>query len=188
MESEAPGEYRAGNRQDFDRLYRACYPRLLRTCYAVLGDAAAAEDSLQDAFVRAYRAWPRFQPKRPPEAWMYQIAINTAISHRRRQKLREVGEVLRRLGHPGSASDPVEAATLPDVVGALASLKPRVAADFVLRHLYGYSIREIATLEGISERAVGMRLAQAREQLAQRLGDAWRGELPVSEAHSVVIP
>ena len=188
METEAQGEYRAGNREDFDRLYRTCYPRLLRTSYAVLGDAAAAEDSLQDAFVRAFRAWPRFRPKRPAEAWMYQIAINTAISHRRRQKLREVGEVLRRLGHPGTGSDPVDAATRPDVVGALASLKPRVAADFVLRYLYGYSIREIATVEGISERAVGMRLAQARAQLAQRLGDAWRGELPVSEAQGVVIP
>src|ERR1700687_3927450 len=99
METEAHGEYRAGNREDFDRLYRTCYPRLLRTCYAVLGDAAAAEDRLPDAFVRAVRARPGCGPSRAAEAWMYQIAINTAISHRRRQKLREVGEVLRRLGH-----------------------------------------------------------------------------------------
>jgi RNA polymerase sigma-70 factor (ECF subfamily) len=188
MEPGTQGEYRPGDHGDFDRLYRACYPRLLRTVYAVLGDAAAAEDCLQDAFVRAFRAWPRFRPERPAEAWVYQIAINTAISHRRRQRLREVGEVVRRLGRPRPGPDPAETATRPDVVAALASLKPRVAADFVLRFLYGFSIREIATMEGISERAVRLRLAQARDQLAKRLGDAWRGELPVSEGQSVVIP
>src|SRR5258708_37167185 len=91
---------RPGNRDDFDRLYRENYPRLLRTLYAITGDAAAAEDCVQEAFVKAWRAWPRFRPERAPEGWLAQIAVHTPISYRRTAKLRAVAEVLRRPGGP----------------------------------------------------------------------------------------
>jgi RNA polymerase sigma-70 factor (ECF subfamily) len=180
--------YRPGDRDDFDRLYRSCYPRLLRILYAITGDAASAEDCVQEAFVRAFAAWPRFRPDRPAEAWIHQIAVNTAISYRRRAKLRSVGEVIRRLGRPGAGTDPADAAAQSDVVKALAALPPRVTADFVLRYVHGYNNREIARLEGVSERTIGARLSQARAELARRLGPDWRGELPTSSTHSVVIP
>ena len=156
--------------------------------YAITGDGASAEDCVQEAFVRAYAAWPRFRPDRPAEAWMHQIAVNTAISHRRRAKLREVGEVMRRLGRPGAGHDPADSAGRSDLVRALSALPPRVAADFVLRYHHGYNNREIARLEGVSERTVGSRLAQAREELARRLGPEWRGELPTSIGPGVVLP
>jgi RNA polymerase sigma-70 factor (ECF subfamily) len=188
-ETKPPAQvpYRPGDRDDFDRLYRACYPRLLRILYAITGDAASAEDCVQEAFVRAFAAWPRFRPDRPAEAWIHQIALNTAISYRRRARLRTIGEVLRRLGRPGAGADPADAATRPDLIKALTSLPPKVAADFVLRYVHGYNNREIARLEGVSERTVGARLSHAREQLARRLGPEWRGELPTSNAHGVVI-
>jgi RNA polymerase sigma-70 factor, ECF subfamily len=180
--------YKPGDRDDFDRLYRACYPRLLRILYAITGDAASAEDCVQEAFARAFVAWPRFRPDKPAEAWIHQIAVNTAISHRRRARLRSIGEVLRRLGRPGAGPDPADAAARSDLLKALTSLPPRVAADFVLRYVHGYDNREIARLEGVSERTIGARLRQAREELARRLGSEWRGELPTSNPHGVVIP
>jgi RNA polymerase sigma-70 factor (ECF subfamily) len=179
--------YRAGNRDDFDRLYRVCYPRLLRTLYAITGDAASAEDCVQEAFVRAYQAWPRYRPDRSAEAWIHQIAINTAISHRRRAKLRTVGEVMRRLGRPGAGPDPADAATRSDIVTALASLHPRVAADFVLRYYHGYTNREIARLEAVSERTVGARLSKARDELGRLLGPEWRGQLPTGDSQGVLL-
>lgn len=180
--------YKPGDRDDFDRLYRVCYPRLLRILYAITGDAASAEDCVQEAFTRAFAAWPRFRPDKPAEAWIYQIAVNTAISCRRRARLRTVGEVLRRLGRPGAGPDPADAAAQSDLMKALTSLPPRVAADFVLRYVHGYNNREIARFEGVSERTIGARLSQAREELARRIGPEWRGELPTSSSHSVVLP
>ena len=152
---QAKGTYRPGDRDDFDRLYRTCYPRLLRTIYAVTGDAASAEDCVQEAFLRAFKAWSRYRPDKAAEAWIYQIAINTAISHRRRAKLRLIGEVLRRLGRPGLGADPADGAARSDLIQALSALPPRVAADFVLRYHHGYNNREIARLEGVSERTIG---------------------------------
>jgi RNA polymerase sigma-70 factor (ECF subfamily) len=174
--SEGP-TYQPGSKEDFDRLYQAAYPRLLRTVYAVLGDHAAAEDCVQDAFVRAFKAWPRFRPEKPPEAWLHQIALNGAISYRRKLRLRQVGELLRRLGRPASEPDPAEVVVSSVVVAALARLPVKLAAAFVLRHYHGYNNREIAQAAGVSERTVGARLAEARERLARDLGPAYR-QLP----------
>jgi len=168
-------EYEPGSAEAFDRLYRDTYPRLLRTVYAVVGDRAAAEDCVQEAFVKAYRAWPRFQPERPAPAWLHQIAINTAISYRRKQRLREVGEVLRRFGRPAPVEDPADAAGRSDLVRALAAQPPRAAAAFVLRHYHGYSNRELAVLLGVSERSVGTWLRNVRTDLRLRLDLPSRG-------------
>jgi RNA polymerase sigma-70 factor (ECF subfamily) len=179
--------YMPGNRNDFDRLYGTMYSRLLRVLYAITGDAAAAEDCVQEAFVRAFKAWPRYRPDRPAEAWMHQIAINTAISYRRRARLRTVGEVVRRLGRPAPGPDPADVASRSDLVRALSTLPPKVAADFVMRYHHGFTNREIARLDGVSERTVGLRLSRAREELARALEPGWRGELPTSATHSVVV-
>ena len=158
-------EYRPGSRSDFDRLYQAAYPRVFRTLFAILGDPEAAEDCAQDAFVHAFQAWKRWKPDAPAEAWIHRIAVNRAISYRRRARLRTVGEILRRIGRPGTGVDPAEEATRPDVLRALRKIPPKLAAAIVLRHYYGYNNRDIATALGVSERTVGTRLLQASARL-----------------------
>jgi len=162
LDSEA---YEPGSREDFDRLYRTAYPRVYRTLAAILGDREAAEDCVQDAFVQAFQAWKRWRPDAPAEAWVHRIAVNRAISYRRSAKLRQVGEVLRRLGRPAQPADPAEIAAQGDLLTALRSLPPKLAAAIVLRHYHGYNNREIAAALGVSERTVGTRLRQAGERL-----------------------
>jgi RNA polymerase sigma-70 factor, ECF subfamily len=157
--------YRPGSREDFDRLYRTAYPRVYRTLTAILAEPAEAEDCAQDAFVQAFQAWKRWRPDAPAEAWVHRIAVNRALSYRRRARLRTVAEVLRRLGRPAPSPDPGDAATQPDVLSALRSIPPKLAAAIVLRHYHGYNNREIALALGVSERTVGTRLKQAGEML-----------------------
>ena len=57
--------YRPGSAADFERLYQATYPRLLGTLVLMLGDRAAAEDCLQEAFLKAFRNWAQWQPSAP---------------------------------------------------------------------------------------------------------------------------
>jgi RNA polymerase sigma-70 factor (ECF subfamily) len=161
-----PGQvYRPGSRDDFDRLYQSAYPRVYRTLTAILGDPAEAEDCAQDAFVQAFGAWKRWRPDAPAEAWIHRIAVNRAISYRRRARLRTIGEVLRRIGRPGTGQDPAEVAIRPDLLTALRSLPPKLSAAIVLRHYHGYTNREIGAALGVSERTVGTRLQQAAERL-----------------------
>jgi len=161
--------YTPGSKADFDLLYRTAYPRVFRTLSAILGDPQAAEDCTQDAFVQAFQAWHRWKPDAPAEAWVHRIAVNRAISHRRSANLRTVGETLRRLGRPPSPPDPADEAARGDLLTALRTLPPKLAAAIVLRHYHGYNNREIAAALGVSERTIGTRLNQAAERLRTKL-------------------
>ncbi len=161
--TDAP-QYLPGSDEDFNRLYRDSHARILRTLVALLGDVAAAEDCAQDAFVRAYSAWPRWTPDAPAEAWLHRIAIRVAVSHRRRERLREAGQLIRRLGRPAPA-DPADHAGAHDLLAALHRLPPDQAATIVLRHHHGYSNREIAAALGAPESTVAARLAAAKSKL-----------------------
>ena len=105
--------YQPGNEADFERLYQASYGKILGTLTAMLGDRSAAEDCAQDAFERAYKKWDTWQPIAPAEAWVHRIAINAAVSYQRKMRLREVGEVIRRIGRPGLGPDPAGAGGEP---------------------------------------------------------------------------
>jgi RNA polymerase sigma-70 factor, ECF subfamily len=172
-------QYTAGSEADFERLYQASYGKILGTLTAMLGDRAAAEDCAQDAFERAYRKWDAWQPIAPAEAWVHRIAINVAVSYQRKMRLREVGEVIRRIGRPGLAPDPQEWVEHQDLADALARLPLKQSAAVVLRHYHGYTNRAIAQSLGIPERTVASRLAVAKDRLRSMLahGDAaQRGE------------
>lgn len=173
-----PRPYRPGSRDDFDRLYAATYQRIYGTVLALLRDRAAAEDCTQEAFVRAFRAWPRWRPEAPAEAWVHRIAINVAISARRKERLREIGELVRRLGVP-SEPDPEDQVLGGELLRELRALPPKQAAVLVLRHLHGYTNREIAHALGVPERTIASRLIRARTRLQQQLGDDARRRTPL---------
>ncbi len=161
--------YTPGSDADFDRLYRDCRGRLLQTVTAIVGSPAEAEDCVQEAFERAYLSWPKFRPEAPAQAWLHRIAINVAISHRRHQAIRQVGETVRRLGRPQPAPDASTTTDTLDLVAGLRRLPPRQAAVIVLRHLHGYTNREIADALGVPERTVASRLAAAKRRLVEEL-------------------
>ena len=162
---DASNAYEAGNEADFERLYQASYGKILGTLTAMLGDRSAAEDCAQDAFERAYKKWDSWQPIAPAEAWVHRIAINAAVSYQRKMRLREVGEVIRRIGRPSLGPDPQEQVERRDLADALAQLPPKQAAAIVLRHYHGYTNRAIAQALGIPERTVASRLAVAKSRL-----------------------
>ena len=161
--------YRAGNEADFERLYQASYGKVLGTLIVMLGDRAAAEDCVQDAFERAYKKWATWEPIAPAEAWIHRIAVNAAISHQRKMRIREVGEVIRRIGRPELGPDPQVVVENRDIATALAMLPPKQAAVIVLRHYHGYTNRAIALALGVPERTVASRLAVAKARLREML-------------------
>jgi len=142
---------------------------VLGTLIGVLGERAAAEDCVQDAFVRAYRSWASWRGDAPAEAWLHRIAINTAISYQRYERMREVGQVIRRLGRPAPPPDPATLVERSDLFQARRKLPPKQAAAIVLRHHHGYTNREIAAALDVPERTVASRLAGAKERLRKVL-------------------
>ena len=169
VDTAALSEYTPGSEADFERLYQNTYNRVLGTLVGMLGDVSAAEDCCHEAYERAYKNWATWRPDAPAEAWLHRIAVNVAISHIRWSKLRNVGEVIRRLGRPGPGEDPAAIAERSDLVEALRTLPPKQAAAIVLRHYHGYTSREIAHALNIPERTVASRLAAAKSRLRDLL-------------------
>ena len=162
--------YQPGSEADFERLYRSSYRRILGTLVTMLRDMAAAEDCTQEAYERAFRAWKSWRPDAPAEAWLHRIAINTAITRQRRERMQEAGAIIRRLGRPATQADPAVLAERSDLLKALRKLPPKQSAAIVLRHFHGYSNREIAVALGAPVQTVASRLAAARARLQQLLG------------------
>jgi RNA polymerase sigma-70 factor (ECF subfamily) len=161
--------YRPGCDDDFERLYRDSYARLLYTLLAILDDYAAAEDCVQEAAARAFRAWSGWKPEAPAEAWLHRIALNVAFSYRRRERLREVGEIIRRFGGPRAEPDPADVGEATQLFAALRRLPAPQSALILLRHHHGYTNREIAFALGVPETTIGSRLAAAKRRLAAEL-------------------
>ena len=155
-----------GSAEDFDLLYRLTFDRVRHTCLVVLGgDPAAAEDCAQDAFVRAYRAWPRWRPQAPAEVWLHRIAVNVARSYRRRRLLRTLPLLTDRPARP----QPLDETFV--VMRALREMSVADATALLLRYYHGYSGEEIAAGLGVPPSTVRGRIVRARERLRQLLGD-----------------
>jgi RNA polymerase sigma-70 factor, ECF subfamily len=169
QDAPAAGDYQPGSLDDFDRLYRNSHERVLRTILGILRDLPAAEDCVQEAFVRALRAWPRWRPDAPAVAWLHRIAINVAISHRRRERLRALGEIVLHLGRPAASTALDNSAWSTELLTALRRLPPHQAAVIVLRFSHGYSNREIAVAFGVAESTVASRLSAAKAGLRTEL-------------------
>jgi len=157
--------YRPGDRADFDRLYRDSYHRILYTLVAILRDQQSAEDCAQETFAKAFRSWHRWTPEAPAEAWLHRIALNTAFSHQRAEQRRNQ-HAQRVVGNPLPDVDPL---SLTDMIVALRQLPAQDAALIVMRHLHGYSNRELAVVLGLPESTVSSRLAAAKRRLEEEL-------------------
>jgi RNA polymerase sigma-70 factor, ECF subfamily len=178
--------YEPGSVEDFDRLYRTSYRRVLYTVYGVLGDHAAAEDCVQDAFARAFKVWGGWKPDAPAEAWIHRIAMNVALTYRKRRRLGEIGELIRRLGRPEAERDPSDVAESRDLFRALRELGPEQAALIILRHHHGYTNREIAYALNAPESTIASRLAKAKARVREILRWPDGGEAPTPHTEAVV--
>lgn len=144
---------------EFDSLYRATYERLVGQVFVVTTDLGAAQDAVQEAFVRAWVAWPRVSSLDVPEAWLRRVAMNVAVSGWRRSS-RTVP----------SASSLDTRVALPDVVVEFVDLLARLPARYrrvlALHHLVGLPVETIADETGVPAGTVKSWLSRARGQFA----------------------
>ena len=151
----------------FPELYEREYVNVFRTIRAMVLNEQEAEDLTQDAFTRAYRARLRYKPTAPPGAWLHRIAVNTAISHLRRQKLARI--LPMRLYQAPDDRDYVRSEARSMVELALADLSPKLRAAVYLHFYLGYSREEVAQALSIPSGTVASRIAKAMIVMRRRL-------------------
>jgi RNA polymerase sigma-70 factor (ECF subfamily) len=136
------------------------------------GDDAAAEDVIQEAFIKAYRALGQFREEASLATWFYRIVVHQAHNYCRWRTVRETWGALWYGRLPSAAvqesGDPLLRRRIAE---ALAQLSRSQKEAFVLVHMEGFSVPEAATLMGKPEGTVKSHLHRALQALRSQLAD-----------------
>jgi RNA polymerase sigma-70 factor, ECF subfamily len=135
---------------------------LVRRLVLVLGNEQDAQDVAQDAYLKAFRSWDRFDGS-DVRAWLYTIALRLAFNHLRgrRRWLAAIQRIEPRAW---------EAPSDPDLWAALRGLDARTRTALLLNILDGFTQAEIARMLAVPEGTVASWLSRGRASLRRELG------------------
>lgn len=149
-----------------EQSFRLFYETTARPLQAYLvgatGDRSAAEDLLQESYLRLIRADVRFNDETHRRSYLFRIATNLIRDRYRRR--RPEGEVLGETSDPRDQEAEVRQRT--DLMRALAELKPRERELLWLAYVEGMSHHEIASALGLKEASLRPLLFRARRRMA----------------------
>ncbi|HEX7644639.1 MAG TPA: RNA polymerase sigma factor RpoE [Burkholderiaceae bacterium] len=171
-----------GDKKAFELLVIKYQRKLMRLVSRLVRDQAEAEDVVQEAFIKAYRALPQFRGESAFYTWLYRIGINTAKNYLVTQGRRaptstetnaeeaetfDDAEQLRDINTPESMLATKQIASTVNV--AMESLPEELRVAISLREIEGLSYDEIAEAMGCPIGTVRSRIFRAREAIAEKL-------------------
>jgi RNA polymerase sigma-70 factor (ECF subfamily) len=163
---------RRGELGAFEELYGLYASRLYNLAYRMLGNAADAEDALQDTFLAAHRRLESFRGEAALGTWLYRLAVNQCLDRMRSRAGREA-KATDSLDEPNATWQPAGPADRPaermDLKRAIARLPEGSRSVFVLHDVEGLEHQEIGRLLGISEGTSKSQLHKARLRLREML-------------------
>lgn len=179
----------AGDRDAVERLLLRAQEVAFRFSLLVCGHAEDAEDVMQDALLRTYRYVGRIRRPEAFRTWLYRTVRNACLMKRRRRvdepvrvESLDTGQGDRNDGSPAAGADVADRGKAPDELAinawlgsrlrtALQALPAGLRVIVLLREMEGLSTREVASVTGLSEANVKMRLHRARVLLRAALED-----------------
>ena len=166
----------AGDRGALDELAARHLTTVRRMIHSMILDDAAADDLVQEVFLRAFRGLDAFQGRAKFTTWLYRIAMNTvhdALARRRRSPIDDRGELppdaAMRAAAPGAAAEREEFDAA--VARALGTLPPKLRSAIVLVAIEELDPAAAAQVEGCTRATIYWRLHEARKRLALALGE-----------------
>ena len=171
-----------GDKGAFDLLVLKYQHKIVNLVMRYVRDPDQALDITQEAFLKAYRALPRFRGDAAFYTWMYRIAVNTAKNYLAAQRRRPM-DVELDLQDPEQYelhaklkdTDTPEAVTLSHelqatIERAIAALPEDLRTAIVLRELDGMSYEEIAATMECPVGTVRSRIFRARDAISKKIG------------------
>lgn len=174
---------RAGDEEAFARLVETYQTAIYNLCYRMLGDAGEAEDSAQEAFLRAYTQLGTYDPSRPFKTWLFSIASHYCIDRLRKRRLTWLSiddddlppHPALQESSPGPEEVSVRREQTAVIQGLLAKLAPEDRSAIIMRYWYDLSYEEIAEATRTTVSSVKSRLHRARGTVAEMIKSAPAG-------------
>jgi RNA polymerase sigma-70 factor (ECF subfamily) len=156
----------AGDRAALERLLARHKSALYALCRGMLRHRDDAQDAVQETFLRALRALPRFRGDARFRTWLFRIAINVCLKWKAARPPTQPWDDEQSPLLGPTVSPEADALRRLRVMEALAGLTPRQRAVLLLKELEGWSMAEIAAQLRWNEKRVDNELYQARRALA----------------------
>lgn len=180
-EAELLAAAQQGDKRAFGRLVRAHQRRVYACAVKMLGDGGDADDAVQETFVRAWRALPRFDGRSQLSTWLYRVCVNVCLNHIRKRKRHDASDI----GDPKipePTADPTQGLNDPRralearqlqgrIAGALDGLSESLRTTVILVLVDGMPQKEAAEVLGCSEGTVAWRIHEARRRLRLALAE-----------------
>jgi RNA polymerase sigma-70 factor (ECF subfamily) len=176
--------FQGGDRAAFDKLVLRHKDKLFNLCYSFLGDYEEANDSSQEAFIKAYRGLKKFRFESSFSTWLYRIAVNTCTNKVKSLAYRQK-KMTSSLDNPGGTDGNRAVEIRDDAPTPLMKLEEKERQDLIrnaidrlpadhkaviaLRDMEGLSYEEIAEITGSNLGTVKSRLSRARIDLRCKL-------------------
>jgi RNA polymerase sigma-70 factor (ECF subfamily) len=146
----------------FEDFYRINYPRVAAAAFLLTGDREEGADLAQEAFVRAYARWRAVSRHPCPEAWLFRVVSNLAVSRHRRERLRFRSE---RAWSGWTTATPAPDGPEPELLSALARLTAAQRTVVVLRYYADLSVDQVSEVLGKRPGTVRALTSQAFSRL-----------------------
>lgn len=161
---------RAGDREAHYRIYKLYARSMYNVSYRITGNAADAEDALQEAFISAFRNLERYRAEATFGAWLKRIVVNKSINILKKRRLEWLPESEAEVVAEQEDSIPYkEELTVERVKQAIEELPDGYRAVLSLYLLEGYDHQEIAGILGITESTSKSQLNRAKVKLRENL-------------------
>ena len=168
---------REGSSEAFEKLVEAHQHEVFGLALRLVVDRELAADVSQEAFIRAWRALPKFRGDAAFSTWLHRITVNVAWTLKKRksrhaaQPLDESPEFadVRRDSDPEQAGETIELRA--KLSTALDDLNPALRSVVVLKDIYGWTHNEVSESLGITLTAAKVRLHRAHLKLREQLRD-----------------
>jgi len=164
-----------GDAYAFEQLMRKHESRMYSVALRMCGNREDAQDCVQDAMLRIYRALDRFKGQSSFSTWVYRITMNTCLDELRRRKVRastSLDSLLESGWSPTDETDTpehhaIDAERRKALSGAIQSLPEDMRSAIVLREMQGLSYEEISDVLSVNVGTIKSRISRGREKLRQ---------------------
>ncbi len=164
-------EVLSGNTKAFEELVVRYKHYVYTTAFRVVGRHEDAEEVVQDAFVKAYRSLSKFDGRAKFSTWLYRIALNTAISKRRKNKFHQVDidEHEYEVGGFDQRQNLEMDERSKYIQMAMNEMLEDDVTMLTLFYMQELSLEEIAETTGFEANNVKVKLFRARKRMAEKM-------------------